>query len=211
MELDQLKDSWRQLDDAVPPQMDLPALLARAERSAAGPLRRMKRSVLRQVTSLVVVYVLAYTQFQGPTRVPVGIFYLVMMLTAGIYYAQKYRLLKSMENIPPDEDMVTNFTRKLQRFKSLLRLHRWITCALLLIVMWFVCALLWVYQRPDFYVFLGYHFHPGQEAWVVLGWTLVAVVLMVPGNYIGDYFLQLRYGRHVEKLEETLNELQQGQ
>lgn len=209
MELDQLKDSWRQLDDAPPLPVDLPTLLARAERSAAGPLRRMRRSVVRQAVCLVVVYALAYTQFHGPERIPVGIFYGLMILTAGVYYRKKYRLLKGMEQIHPDEDMITNFTQKLERFKGLVGLELWITYMLLLIVMWFVCWLLWAYQRPDFYSFMGIRFHQGQEALVVAGWTVCAGLSMWPGYYVTRWYSRWRYGDHVGALEETLRELRQ--
>ncbi|TDW96533.1 hypothetical protein EDB95_4364 [Dinghuibacter silviterrae] len=209
MELDQLKDSWRQLDDAPPLRVDLPALLQKAERAAAGPLRRMKRNVLLQSVTLVIVYVLAYTQFQGPERIPVGVFYLLMILTAGVYYGKKYRLLKNMENIRADEDLLTNFTHQLERFKSLIGLELWITYMLLLLVMWFVCWLLWAYQRHDFYSFLGLPLHRGQEALVVGGWTLCAFALMVPGHYVTIWYNQRRYGRHIDALEKTLQELEQ--
>lgn len=209
MELDQLKDPWRRLDDAPPLRMDLPSLLERAERLAAKPLRRMKRNVLRQVISLVVVYVVAFTQFQGPESIPVGIFYVLMILTAAVYYRKKYRLLKAMERIRPDEDMVTNFSEKLDRFKQLLGLEQWITFILMEIVMWFVCWLLWAYQPKDFYDFAGIHLHPGQEALVVLGWTVCGVVLSWPAQYITRWVNRKRYGEHIGELEKTLGELKQ--
>jgi hypothetical protein len=211
MELDQLKDSWRKLDDAPPVRVDLPALLARGERSAAGPIRRMKRNVISQAISLVLVYACAFAQMPGMEKVPVGIFYALMILTAGVYYRKKYRLLREMENIGADEDMVTNFTQKLERFKRLIGLELWITYMLLLIVMWFVCWLLWAYQRNDFYSFLGLPLHKGQEALIVGGWTICAFVLMVPGHYITRWLNRRRYGDHIGELEETLKELQQGQ
>lgn len=209
MELDQLKDPWRQLDDAPPLRMDLPSLLEKAERAAVRPLRRMKRVVITQAVSLVVVYALAFATFSGGEQLAVGIFYLLMILTAGAYYLRKYRLLKEMERIRPDADMVTNFTEKLDRFKKLLGLEQWITYILMEIVMWFVCWLLWAFQRQDFYRFAGIQLHPGQEALVVLGWTICGLALGWPAQYITRWVNRRRYGAHIEELEKTLGELMQ--
>lgn len=209
MELDQLKDPWRQLGDTPPPRMDLADLLRKAEKSAVRPLRRMKRVVISQAVSLVAVYILAFSQFQGTQRVAVGWFYLLMVGTAAIYYVRKYRLLRQMERIRPDEDMVTNFTVKLRRFKQLLMLERWIACVLMMIVMWFVCWLLWDTQRQNFYRFLGIHFHPGQEAWVILGWTVCGIALSWPAQLITRWTNRWRYGAHIGELEKTLEELRQ--
>lgn len=209
MELDQLKDPWRQLGETPPQRMDLADLLRKAEKSAVRPLRRMKRVVISQAVSLVVVYVLAFSAFRGREQLAVGIFYLVMVLTAGVYYFRKFRLLREMEHIRPDEDMVTNFTQKLGRFKQLLGLEQWITWVLMELVMWFVCWLLWAFQREDFYRFAGIQLHPGQEALVVLGWTACGLLLGWPAQYITRWINRRRYGAHIGALEKTLEELRQ--
>jgi hypothetical protein len=208
MELDQLKSSWKELDKSPPPGVDLPTLLKQAERSAAGPLHRMKRSAVRGGIGVVVIYALAYTQFHGPMRIPVGIFYAVVALLTTVYYVGKYRLLRSMETIDSNQDMTAFFEGKLRRLRGYLRFNTQLCFPIMLGVMWFVCWLLWAYERTDFYIFLTIRFHPGQEGWIVLGWTLCALVLVVPTFYFTRWYLYRYYGRYVDMLEENLRELQ---
>ena len=207
MELDQFKESWRALDDAPPLPADLPTLLERAERAAARPLRRMKRNLIKEAIFLVVVYALAYTAFQGPIRVPVGIFYIIAILTAAIYYTMQYKTIRSMESISSEEDVVSYFSKRVRRLRGFLRFNMRLTYVLVVVVMWFVCWVTWKYDRPHFYRFAGIRLHPGQEVLIVIGWTLVGVIMMVPAHFAARWVNYRLYGRYIDMLEENLKEL----
>lgn len=209
MELDQLKESWKALDKAPPLPADLPTLLEKAERAAERPLRRMRRNIVRETIAIVVIYVIAFLQFEGPIMLPVGLFYAAMTSVALTYFFMKYRLLRGMETISADEDVFTHFSRKLRRLRSFLRFYMAVTFVLVIITMWFVSWLLWIYKRPAFYGLFGVHFHPGQEFWVVAGWTLIGLVLMIPGYYLARWCAYCFYGKYIDELEGSLRDLQQ--
>jgi hypothetical protein len=209
MDLEQLKYSWEQLEREPLPPIDLSSLLREAALSSGEPIRKMKRNVITQSVTLIVVYAAAYTQFHGALRLPVGILYGVTVGVFSVYYRQKYLLLRSMETVNKDEDMLTFFTRKVAQLRGFVRFYSASTFVSLPLAMIFVPTLYWFYQRPFFYILPGLHFHPGQEGWVIACWAGATLVLAIPCHYLSKAHIHRRYGRYIEWLENDLRELQE--
>jgi hypothetical protein len=209
MELDELKSSWNALEPPPPgTETELSLLLRNAEAAAGEPVRAMKRNVLRHSITLVIVYVVSFTQIQPVFRLPVGVLYSLTLLVFLIYYWKKYSLLKHMETAPRDKDMVTCLSNQLIRLKNLLRFYARSRYFMIPVAVVFLLACLWYYSRPYFYAFPGHTFLPGQEIGVLASWLGVTILLTVPSIFLSSWFMHLRYGQYIQQMEQDLQELQ---
>jgi hypothetical protein len=208
MDLDQLKHTWGELDPPPGQQADLSAVLQKAMESSGRSVRRMKRNVLAQSATMLVVFALAYTRIYGQFRLPVGILYGLTIAVFSIYYRKKYLLLKSMERAGTDGHMLASLTGKLTLLRRYLRFYSLASLLVLPIAMIFIVLVRWYYQRPYFYSFLGHPFLPGQELWILCCWGMATVLLMIPCIYLSRWHIRRRYGRYIRSLEEDLRELE---
>jgi hypothetical protein len=163
--------------------------------------------VIKESIILVITYALAYSAMPQTIRIPVGIMYLIAGATALIYYTMQYRTLRSMEAISSEEDVLSYFSKRVRRLRGFLRFNMRLTYVLVIGVMWFVCWVSWKYDRPNFYHFAGIRLHPGQEVLIILGWTLVGAIVMVPAHFTARWFNYRLYGWYIDMLEENLKEL----
>jgi hypothetical protein len=209
MDLEQLKHTWQQLDPPPGQQTDLSAVLQRAMESSKRSIRRMKRNIILQSVTMLVVYALAYTQFYGRFRLPVGILYGLTTGVFSIYYRKKYLLLKSMEDSDGKEDVMASLNGKLAVLRRYLRFYSIASILALPIGIIFIVAVRWYYQRPYFYSFPGHRFLPGQELWVLACWTFCTILLTIPCIYLSRWHVHRSYGRYIRLLEEDLRELEE--
>lgn len=207
MDLEQLKNTWQQLDP--PPGQDggLSAVLQKAMASSKRSIRRMKRNIIGQSVTMLVVYALAYTQFYGRFRLPVGILYGLTTSIFSIYYYKKYRLLKSMEQ--GDEDLLSSLSGKLAILRRYLRFYSVASLLALPAAVIFIVVIRWHYQRPYFYSFFGLRFAPGQEWRVLACWAVCTVLLTIPCIYLSRWHIHRTYGRYIRSLTEDLRELKE--
>jgi hypothetical protein len=209
MDLEQLKHTWQQLDPSPTEQTDLSGVLQKAVASSEGSIRRMKRNVILQSATMLIVFALAYTRIYGRFRLPVGILYGLTIGIFSIYYRKKYLLLKSMERAGRNEDMRTCLSGRLATLRRYLRFYSVTSVLALPVALIFIVVVRWYYQRPYFYSFLGHRFHPGQELLVLACWAICTVALTVPCIYLSRWHIHRRYGRYIGLLEEDLRELEE--
>jgi len=208
MDLEQLKDSWKQLNVPPSPSMDLPSIIRERGRAAEESVRKMKRNVLLEAIFLVLVYGGAISRIQEPTmNKPLGVMFALAMVLFIIYYAKKYLLLKSMDIINGHEDMYHFLAKKLALLKNYIRFYWIFSFVFALLAFAYIILLEWIYQRPRFYIVMGHTLHPGQEWIILLCWLLLIALLLLPTYVISMWFMNRNYGRHIRELESILKEM----
>lgn len=207
MDLEQLKNTWQQLDPPPGQEGDLSSVLQKAMASSERSIRRMKRNIMLQSVTMLVVYALAYTQIYGRFRLPVGILYGLTTGIFSIYYYKKYRLLKSMERA--NEDLLSSLSGKLAILRRYLHFYSVASLLALPVAVVFIIVIRWYYQRPYFYSFFGLRFHPGQELWILACWAVCTVLLTIPCIYLSRWHIHRTYGRYIRSLTEDLRELRE--
>jgi hypothetical protein len=207
MDVDQLQQSWDELR-AGGPDPDLQRLLAERARRAKAPLRRMKRTAIRQALAMVLVFGLAYTQIAPPFRLSVAILYGVIIALFTTYYLLQYRLLSNVEKVEVSAATASYLRIRLKRLKGLLLFYQIAALVILPVTAAFLLWVRWAHQRLDFYDFPGLHLRRGQEGMVILCWSIPTLILMIIAYLVSRYQAGRSYGRQVEILQNDLDELQ---
>ncbi|QKG51652.1 hypothetical protein [Hymenobacter sp. BRD67] len=203
MELDDLRYHWRKADE--PPAEPLARMLQKSQtRQSSSLLKQMRRNVWLEITIVPVLALLGLLVLiaQHDSGLVAGYSVLMgsILVLSGILYYRQIKLLK--------QTMRTDLS---------VRTHLQFACVALR-------QLLHLYYRLTFYTgpvtllaLLGYLVsrelsRPAGPHWAALG--LVASVILVTGVvvqigvvYATRWFLQRLYGRHLDRLENQLREL----
>ena len=202
MELDDLRRQWQQPAPAAPPisQAALSHLLARRSDGLVEKMRRNARLETAFVVLLAVAMPLTMrfaSNFLERAQM-VSLFLLALVLLG--YYYRKLKMLRQMTL--PDGHVLGNLQRLCAGLRNMLRFNYRLTLAMV------PASLL-----------LGYEYAVGKEMarpggvrtamLVALGAALLATGLLLQWAVAGATrrYLQRLYGRHLDRLEASLHEL----
>lgn len=202
MELEQLKKLWK--EEAAPaPEVRIEHLLRQRSRST---ISKMKRNLKIELVLLLVVYAgMVWYYFLKFER---GMLAIVVMLLAILlfflwYYYKKMKLLRQMECVVCE--VKSNMQQQLQQLKSYIRFY--------------VKAGTWLFPLAMVFTALSVMFNrpagtpnpvlESTKSFLVFFVVLVAFALMltIPVYFINKWYVRWLYGRHVEKLQNIVNEI----
>ena len=201
MELDNLKTLWK---EQGPPgdEWEQTDLLAMLQKRSRGPIDRMKRNVRIEAVMLIVTYIptilLYILMFQG-TLWGISVIMAVILVIFLVYFYLKNRLLKKMECVTCE--VRSNLAGQIEILGKYVRFYYW-GSTLSLVIGWIIAYEVIIYAKHEV------HPHMIFSWWFSPAFLLA---LLIPLG-IGGYFLNRRranklYGRHIKKLKELLQEM----
>jgi hypothetical protein len=203
MELESLKTIWKNVDVAAEGTSaeELELLLSKKSKS---PITKLKRNLFWEMIAVAVLYgitIIYYLSANTP-----GMLYMVtMLLVLGAlycwYYVFKRKLLNSMECVTCE--VKSNLSTQLTTLEKLVKLYLWAGTLLvpLLLVLSFLVGLFFM----DNGVLLA---KLGSKIIIVfVVWALISFLLTIPVYFLNKWYVNLLYGRHVKKLRQIVNEM----
>mgnify|MGYP006902222417 CR=1 FL=1 len=204
MELDSLKAVWKEVgtETAGTSVPELEQLLSKKSKS---PIAKLKRNLFWEMVLVVVCYgatILYYLLQNQP-----GMVYLALMMAVlgglyGWYYITKRRLLVNMECVTCE--VKSNLSTQLVALEKLVRLYLWAGTLLVPAVLMISGTIAYdstplphdlPLSREDFFVYF------------LIGMLIVSLVVTVPVFFINRWYVNLLYGRHIKKLRQIVNEM----
>ena len=201
MELDNLKTLWK--EQGLPgDEWEQADLLGMLQKRSRGPIDRMKRNVRVESIMLIVTYIptilLYILMFQG-TLWGISVIMAVILVIFLVYFYLKNRLLKKMECVTCE--VRSNLAGQIEVLGKYVRFYYW-GATLSLVIGWIIAYEVIIYAKHEV--------HPNM----VFSWWFspaFLLALLIPLG-VGGYFLNRRranklYGRHIKKLKELLQEM----
>lgn len=206
MELDQLKDIWKGLDEQVVHHKSDEQILAMLNKRSKSPIAKIKRNLRWEFVIMIVSYsvmILYYfLAFEGKLR-EVSWFMFVIALMFLVYYYRKDKLLTEMQCVSCQ--VKSNLERQVRTLEKYVRFYLIAGTTLV----------------PVCLIFFGYLFnkdinHDSHGApltedlpwWKsTLAWTVAMIIFTVPIYLLNKWTVKKLYGNHIRKLKSIISEL----
>jgi hypothetical protein len=221
MELDSLKDIWKNLDEEdLQPTREVP-ILSMLQKRSQGTIARLKRNLNRELIAVVIIYsltiwyIIAYQQLYSELAV-------LLALVGGaflFYYYRKNKLLKQMQCVACE--VRSNLKHQLVTLEKYVRFY-FIAGTILTPLAYFAAGAIILFNAQDFNSSLNDV--PG-EAQVSVGQIPVVAhisnhrffvllisigaVLTVSSYFLNRWLINKMYGQHVQKLKELLYQMEE--
>lgn len=205
MELEDLKQIWRNAEDAAEAGDKKPDLRAGIHNASQNLFYRMRRNlfvelliVLVSVTVVAVYYFMAY---EGRLR-EISWLYMLLAGVFGLYYYKKNRLLQAMQS------SASNVKANLQL--QLKTLEKWVRLYLIAgtLCVPLVMAVFYTVLRNNHFIIQA----PFKVASNSIGFGLIYLLFTVTFTvllfFFHKWYVQRFYGRHIKKLKSLVAEMQ---
>jgi len=197
MELDELKEKWRESNKAnVIPKRGIKSILRRRDR---GPIASLKRNFRRQIVLLVIVFFLFLHQFRNRELYNNIFFlwYVVVGLCMIIVFYLNLRIVKKLENT--DDTVVAHLSSQIILLQKRMRWQR-ISARIAII------ALIILLEIVPFF---------SNES-MIQKWHAVSPLIRIAAyiallsfqHFVGKFRSKRRYGQHIERLKKALEDME---
>jgi magnesium-transporting ATPase (P-type) len=204
MELEQLKDMWKEQEPARP--RDVQPLLNKKSNS---PIAKMKKHLVMELTAVIAMYgfviIYFFAAYKGRFS-SVSILYLLVGVVFCIYYFKKFKLLKEMECMACQ--VKTNLSKQLNTLEKYIRFYLIAGTALIPLV------LIFFYWFGYTYIPRGREFffpQPSETTTVLQSiaiFTLITAVATILSYYLNKWYIRKLYGKYIDKLKEMLSQME---
>ncbi len=222
MELDSLKDIWKNLDEEdLQPAREVP-ITSMLDKRSQSTIARLKRNLNRELIAVVIIYslniwyIIAYQQLYSELAV-------LLALVAGAflyYYYRKSKLLTQMQCVACE--VHSNLKQQLHTLEKYVRFY-FVAGSIITPLAYFAAGLIILFNAQDFNSSLNdvpagdaqasvsqipVVAHISNHRFFVLFVSLGAVVT-VGSYFFNRWFVNKLYGQHIQKLKELLYQMEE--
>ncbi len=220
MELDSLKDIWKNLDEQdLRPGSDVP-IMSMLQKRSKSPVAKMKRNLYWEMAALVVFYSLAIwyyiTAWQGRYWEVALLLFLVGVF-ALFYYLRKNKLLKGMQCVACE--VKSNLKMQLNTLEKYVNFY-FVSSTVLTPIAYFVAGLIVFFKTPDSpddpevaFKRAGDSVHQMGEHVPDLSFLItfitIGVILTIGVYFLSRWAINRLYGQHIRKLKELVEQMEE--
>ncbi|AEW02490.1 hypothetical protein A4D02_00600 [Niastella koreensis] len=222
MELDSLKDIWKNLDEEdLQPAKEVP-ILSMLQKRSQSTIARLKRNLNRELIAVVVIYsitiwyIITYQQMYSELSVLLG-------LVGGaflFYYYRKSKLLNQMQCVACE--VRSNLKQQLVTLEKYVRFY-FIAGTILTPLAYFAAGVIILFNAQDFNSPLAdvpgsdtqasvstipVVAHISNHRFFVL-FISIGAVLTVGSYFLNRWLINKMYGQHIQKLKELLYQMEE--
>jgi len=208
MDLDQLKDIWKGLDEPVAGQQGRQEILNMLKKRSQGPIAKMKRNLRIELILVIVLYSAMithyFTAFDHELQ-SVAWFLLVVGGLFLVYYFLKNKLLNEMQHV--SGRVKVHLERQVTTLEKFVRFYLIAGVAMVPVCLAFFGRIF--YNEVEDFSKSSILFSSGADTlWkAILAWTLLTVILTILVYFVTIWLLNKLYGRHIGKLKQIIKEM----
>jgi hypothetical protein len=219
MELDSLKDIWKNLDEEdLHPGREVPVLSMLQKRSQ-GTIAKLKRNLNRELAAVLIIYtltiwyIIAYQGLYPELAV-------LLALVGGaflFYYYRKNKLLKQMQCVACE--VKSNLKTQLFTLEKYVRFY-FIAGTILTPLAYFAAGVITLFNAPDAQPVVGdlpieaqtsvsqmpIASHISNHRFFIF-FVSMGVVVTVSSYFLNRWLINKLYGQHIQKLKELLHQM----
>lgn len=221
MELDSLKDIWKNLDEEdLQPAREVP-ILSMLQKRSQGTIARLKRNLNRELAAVVIIYSLTIwyiIMYQGLYR-ELAVLLVLVGSAFLFYYYRKNKLLKQMECVACE--VRSNLKQQLVTLEKYVRFY-FIAGTILTPLAYFAAGVIILFNGQETTPALNnvpldaqtsvsqmpIVAHISNHRFFVL-FASIGVVLTASSYFINRWFINKMYGQHIQKLKELLVQMEE--
>ncbi len=219
MELDSLKDIWKQLGEKDTQADSDAQILSMLQKRSQSPIAKMKRNLFWELVAMIVCYSLAiwyyYTAWQGRYW-EVALLLFIVGLYALFYYVRKNKLLNDMQCVACE--VRSNLKRQLATLEKYVQFY-FVSSVILTPVAFFVAGLIVFFKTPSTAgdpgtvssqittavpVFTQVVNHRFFISFIVIG-----VMVTIGVYFLSRWAINRLYGQHISKLKELVQQMEE--
>jgi hypothetical protein len=208
MDLDQLKDIWKELDEPAGGPQSKQQITAMLKKRSQGPIAKMKRNLRWELIIVLVSYPILITHFflsYDQESQAVAWFLLVVAGLIFFYFYKKNKLLNEMQQV--SGNVKIHLERRVKTLEQFIRVYLVAGVAMAPICLAFFG---WIFYnevsalstRSIFYTSAN---NPLWKA--VLAWIILTIALTVPVYFANVWILKKLYINHIKKLKLIVREM----
>jgi len=209
MELDAMKEIWKEGGFEKKPQPGNIEILDMISRLPRNPIAKMKHTVLAETITIVVLFggvaIFYFIAFNGNFN-SVAWLYLIMIALSVLYYYRKWKLLSEMQCVACQ--VKSNLQRQVKTLEKYVRFYL-IAGTLLVPLIFVFLGVLFYYKFPagnSIFIFPPFGTN-SLKSWVIwLAFTIVFTILLY---IVNRWYVDRLYGRHVDRLKQLLNQMEE--
>jgi len=218
MELDSLKDIWKNLEENdLRPGHEVP-ILSMLQKKSQSSIARLKRNLNRELAAVVIIYSFTIWYIIGYQQLYRELAVLLLLIGVGFlfYYYRKNKLLKQMSCVACE--VKSNLKQQLVTLEKYVRFY-FIAGTILTPLTYFAAGLIILFDTPAQQ--LNNHLpieialsdlpvknQITNSRFFVL-FIAIGIVLTVSIYFINRWWINKMYGQHVEKLKELLHQMEE--
>ena len=200
MELDTLKEIWRQQLPAEP-MIKRHDILRVAMSRSKTPVAMMKRNLLFELITVIILYGFAILYFATATSFSwVAALLGVLGILYGVYYTRKKQLLDQVSAY--DHSIRHNLEIHVTLLSRYMKWYGWVT-ALLTPAIFLIMLVVWKGETN-----LTAWYWPGNQEFYLL-FAALAIGFSVISFVVNKWYVYQLYGKHLQELKKVLEELEE--
>jgi hypothetical protein len=211
MELESLKYVWHTMETPAGQGRDGEEILSLLGKRSRGPVAKMQRNLRVEMILVVATYIpamlLYFFDFEGRLTAIAWLFFLLLVVFLGYFY-RKNKLLGEMQCV---SCMVkANLQRQVGTLGKYIRFYL-MTGTLMIPFMGIAAFLIIRWKFPSSPGSALFYHLSGLPWWKdPLFWGLFLLPLTIGMYYFNGWYLNRLYGRHIRKLQELVQEMEEG-
>jgi hypothetical protein len=219
MELDSLKDIWKNLDEEdLRPSQDVPILVMLHKRSQ-GSIAKLKRNLNRELAAIVILYTLmiGYYTFAWHGRYwELSVLLFVIAAAFVFYYLRKNKLLKEMQCVTCE--VKSNLKKQLVTLEKYVRFYFVAGTVLIPLAYFATSAIVFVKTPvsepgfPDASQLIDAQLPVVTQITkhrFFMVYAIVGVALTASMYFLNRWYVNKLYGQHIQKLKELLMQMEE--
>lgn len=201
MELDNLKDVWRDIGQKYVHQSNDEQIMIMLQKRSKSPIAKMKRNLLWELIAVVVLYSVGILYFIATYKgrywelaallFLVGIFFL-------FYYYHKNKLLAEMQCVTCE--VRSNLEKQLITLEKYVRFY--FVCGTILTPVAYFASAFVVLSKST-----GLNERTDYDAYMLI--FLVGIAVTIGSYFLNRWYVKRLYGRHIQKLKELLQQMEE--
>ena len=221
MELDSLKDIWKDLDETdLQPGRDVP-ISSMLQKRSQSTIARLKRNLNRELIAVLIIYSLTIWYIVTFQRMYSELAVLLALVGGAFlfYYYRKSKLLKQMECVACE--VRSNLKQQLGTLEKYVRFY-FVAGTILTPLAYFAAGVIILFNGPETTAPLNnvpveaqtsvsqmpIVAHISNHRFFVL-FISIGVVLTVSSYFINRWLINKMYGQHIQKLKELLVQMEE--
>ena len=211
MELDNLKEIWKEADAGSTPQKSDQQILEILGKQSNGPVAKMKRNLMYEMYVLLIFYIpitiFYFVKWQGRWS-EVGWGYIIIALLFFVYFYFKIRLLNEIQCIACE--VKSNLERQVNKLEVYVKRYLIGGTVIPALFILFLGVLLYFklpMDEPRNNPFL----HSPAYAWwqTALVWLVSTIIAGVGIYFLNRKYLRWLYGKHILRLRNLLSQMEE--
>ena len=204
MELDNLKDLWRDLGEKDLHQTNDAQIVQMLQKRSQSPIAKMKRNLHIELIAVVILYSLAIWYFLATSSGRYAEIALLLLLVGVIfifYYYRKNRLLGEMQCVTCE--VRSNLQKQLNTLEKYVQFY-FVSGIILTPVAYFASGLIVLFKSPLQNGAAGF-----RESNQYIVFIVVGLLITLGSYFLNKWYIKKLYGQHIKMLKELLLQMEE--